>query len=153
MVRQRMPDSVIQRVVLGSCVGALIGGGVSFAKWMMSQKALEAEDLGVEVVHIRRDPHLMEILSRFKPLSTISEQSRLLYTSLVTQCELLYGMAGATGGAQIKANRLCSAINICAQQLSKQALKSTDLSSAPLTTDVEELEGIVNNFLHNMMLT
>lgn len=147
-----MSDALAPRMMMGAAVGATIGATCALVRWGMHQKAQQAQDLGVVVRHVRADPQLMEILSRFKPLAQVSPHAEQLYQTLISQCEELYALAGAKGGAQIRANRLCAATIACARTLSKQALRSTDLSVAPLFTDVEELEGILNNFLHNMLL-
>ena len=91
-------------------------------------------------------------MHRFHAISNTSPDAKRLYQSLVGQCDELWGMSNAKGGAQIVAHRVTTSIVACAKHLSKQALRSTDMRLAPATSDVEELEGHVNNFLHNLML-
>ena len=149
-----MPPSLTEQLGKGAIFGAMAGAGIGFAGYIIKQKQLAASDLGVEVEHLRTDPAFMEILSRFKPLSEINDESRSLYRKMVQHSEMLKSMQArqVKGGEQIKVNRVCVSITTTCKALSKQALKSRDLGIAPLPSDVEELEAIVNNILHNIMM-
>lgn len=135
-------------------VGSLVGAGIGSILFYLKRSQPAAEDLGeyagLTNLHNRSD--LLQILQRFRVLASVSAQANAMYTDLITDCNDLLAYEDARGRRQIEANRLCVKIINCARKLSKQAVRSNDLHLVPLTSDVEELEAIVNNFLHNIML-
>ena len=137
----------------GAATGAAVGVAIAGVKCAMEHKKVTQDDLCVRTHNLAHAPQVVEALHRFQKVSHSSPEATRLYEALVRQCDELWGMQGARGGAQIKAHRITVSIEACAKQLSRQALRSNDMHLAPATSDVEELQGHVNSFLHNIMLS
>ena len=140
------------KVLAGAAVGACAGAALAGAKAAMSRDPPRASQLGVATTHLSRHEAVVDVLLRFRAVASVSQEAHAYYTSLVAQCDRLFGMEGAKGGAQVQAHRLSADIGRTATRLSKQAVRSSDLHVAPLTSDCEDLEALVNNFMHNLML-
>lgn len=146
------------KIASGAAIGALIGGTGALVLGAMESRKASAGDLGVEAEYLQGDFQLCELVSRFKPLATDKELQHL-YKRIVTSADgLLKCYVDATtykskGSLQFKANRLSYATMQAATQLCKKSFASGNESAADLTREIPNLEGLLNNHLHNLMLT
>ena len=142
-------------VVNGALYGAGLGAALGFVGYVMNGKApIDPVQLGVEdVEHIRGDSKLVELLYRFKPLSEASREGRDLYEYLVRSCDAMYSYGPSPKGSDLfHINRAFLCAVTAATKLTKQALKSNDLRTAPLMDDVDEVRTLLEARLHNSLL-
>lgn len=148
-------------VVYGAMAGAAIGGLLTAAFGAMEDKKHASQNLGVDNIEfLLADSQLSELLSRFKPLSKHSAELLDLYNNMVTSCNELIkiyvnpGEHNSKGAMHFKANRLATraknnAISLCKLSFSKYK----DETSPELLREIDNLEGLCNNHLHNIMIS
>jgi len=141
-----------EQLLKGAVFGAAVGCGIGAMGYVIKRREIESQDLGVDVVHVRSNPKLMDVLSRLKEFRTASERASELYVWCVKGCEALAASAFATGGEQIKANRVSVAALSAAKALSREALRCPGVEAGRATQVCEELEQCLSDMVHNMML-
>jgi hypothetical protein len=137
-----------------------MGGVISSIIDAMQTKRAESEDIGVEgLEYLAADGQLNEMVSRFRPLSEHSAELRTMYIQLAQNCNDLIKcymnpQENKTKGAlQFKANRLAFSAKNSAIKLCKQAFaRYKDARSHELLREIDNLEGLCNNHLHNLMI-
>jgi len=142
-------------VLNGALYGAGIGAALGFVGHVMNGKApVDPIHLGVDnLEHICGDKKLVELLYRFKSLSEASREGRELYEYLVRSCDAMYSYGPSPKGSDLfHLNRAFLCAVTAATKLTKQALKSNDLRTAPLMDDVDEVRTLLEARLHNSLL-
>ena len=117
------------------------------------RRAAAARDIGVEVTYLRRDPYLLEMVGRFSPLS-LCDETRSVYESMARAADDLMCICEMGGrGAGVRANRAVCTVKSRAVTLCRLALsKHDDQTATELMGDVEALEALCINALHNLLL-
>ena len=149
------------KVVYGSLAGAVIGGVLTAAFGAMEDKRSASQNLGVDNVdYLLADAQLSELVSRFKILSTHSDELKGFYEVLVSSCNDLIKIYvnpdehRQKGAMQFKANRLATKAKSSAMSLCKLAFSKYKDENAPeLLREIDNLEGLCNNHLHNLMIS
>jgi Mg2+ and Co2+ transporter CorA len=143
---------MLGNVTRGVLIGAGAGAAIGVVGHMMNQKDDQSLDVGIPVRHLHTNAKMREVICRFKRLATQSAKAIELYTHMVRSCDAILALANSKGGDQFRANRANVGAVAAARALTRQALRTTELHMAPMAEDVEELEGMLNNILHNMLL-
>ena len=138
----------------GALVGAVAGSFFAGMSSMMRQRDADANDLGVRVLHLPADPLLMEVISRYKPLAQHSPDMHSTFQGVVVAADEMIRLCHDSGGANaIRANRSMALMISLAKKLCRDALSiHKDDSSGELMRDVEMLENLSQQHLHNTML-
>lgn len=146
-------------ITSGAFVGLLGGGVVGFAMSEMKKKEEEGNNVG-NVSNLQADSQLAELVSRFKPLAKHEPEMQTLYDSLVESCDkvlecyLLASESQSRGAIQFKANRHAYAAKQNANKLCKKAFSEyKDQLGPELQNEVSNIEALLNNHLHNMLIT
>jgi hypothetical protein len=148
-----MPDfDTIGRGALG---GAALGAVLAGVTALLYQNA---PDLDLEVpglLYVSADTLLAEALAQYKPLRGHSDAMRASYEAMVRHCDdvLRYCALKKSGAAQAKAHRAMNAAVDTARRLCHDALAvHQDDRGAELLRDVESMQSLCGNHLHNAML-
>jgi len=158
MTRPGYSDAMAAHAALsGAALGALIGAAWSSASYLLAARRAAAEQVLGEAPHLQRDLQLSELISRFRPLGAHSGELRLVYARLVDSCDRLLRCHDAPGARRgstpFKANRLAYQAKAAAVELCERAFAEYRDDSAPaMLREIENLEGLTNNHLHNIML-
>lgn len=149
---------MLKQVASGAAVGAAVGAFAGWAIGAMKSRRASAEEVGAYAEHLGKDLQVAELVSRFKTISDHSDETRQLYATLVTSADEMVRLCQtargeARGVASIRANRLAFASCASARKLCKIAFDEHKDENAPLlAAEVDNLEGHLNNYLHNLML-
>lgn len=144
---------MLPKVARGAAFGAAIGGALSAATYLIKAKTEENVNLGVDVVCLKSNPKMIELLSRFRAGASETQRGQQLYILMVKSCDDVLALSVSKAGAgQFKAHRASANAVAAARALTKVVLKSNDLRAGPASDDADELEGMLNNILHNMIL-
>ena len=144
----------------GAGVGAALGAAVAVANFFIKQQANQVADLKIEAPTLCGHRELSLLISKFTPLRDLSDRTRDLYDTMVTSCDYVLEaeQRKVTGAEQLAASRAALATVSGARALCREAAKLTQrgvkCAADPFEAmrDIETLEGLVNNHLHNIML-
>lgn len=144
------------KVLQGAGVGAILGGAVAGVAHVMQRHAQPA-DLQSEHVHaLRNDAELVGVLALFTPLRLASRECASLYDSMIANCELLLDaeQRKVRGAEQLRVTRAAAQVTAAAKALCREAAKtpSTSETAFECMREIEGLETLVGNHLHNVML-
>lgn len=146
-------------VLQGAGYGAAVGGAIVVAKMLLKGDGGDALELGVATKDLEnRDPALVRVLLRFRPLRDVSERSKQLYDILVASCDFVVDaeLRGARGAEQFKASRAGLQATSAAKALCREAAKPGPNSMSDAAFDahreIETVEAMLANHLHNLML-
>lgn len=147
-------------ILKGAGVGAILGGGVATASHYMRANAAAPVDLKVPARTLERNRELAQLVGKFTPLRDLSERTRNLYDTMVVSCNnvLSAEQSQVKGADQYKASRSALQTIASAKALCREAAKLTqrgvrcEADPFEVMRDIETLEGLVNNHLHNIML-
>lgn len=144
---------VIEDALRGALVGAAGGAMLCALSNAARRRTAAARDIGVEVTFLRKNPYLLDMVARFQPLAQCGE-TRPLYEAMARAADDLMCIC-ETGrrGAGVRANRAACAVKAKAVALCRLTLsKHDDERATELMGDVEALEGLCNDSLHNLLL-
>ena len=153
-----MMSNIFADTLRGAAMGSVIGGGLCFMSSMMKQRQSSAnetgKELGISCVWLKADPQLCEIVSRYKELVTDDSQTQQLYKTIVESCDALIKIVhdDVRPTRQIHANRALVAAKASAMSLCRIAASKGSERAHELRRDIEQLESLCNNHLHNIML-
>tara|TARA_B100000683_G_scaffold268918_1_gene304930 strand:+ start:1888 stop:2343 length:456 start_codon:yes stop_codon:yes gene_type:complete len=145
-----------KHVLVGAAYGAAAGAILSAGGYYMKTTRGAPVELGVSAPHVERDRELKGVLLNFAPLRKASQRTDTLYVTLVSACDLVVRaeLQKAKGAMQMKANRANAQAIATARMLCREAAKSPGCKDAAFLAmrEIESLEGILQNHLHNVML-
>jgi hypothetical protein len=147
-------------VLQGASIGAVLGGGIAAANYYMKKHKNAVIDLKVPARYLHNNRELSQLLGRFTPLRDLSNQTRNLYDQMIISCNhvLSAEQNKAKGGEQYKASRSALQTIASAKALCREAAKLTQRGAQceadpfEVMRDIETIESLVNNHLHNIML-
>lgn len=147
-------------IAQGAGIGAALGGGAAAASYFMKQRKPPPIDVPGPTQSLRHDPELLRLVSGFTPLRGLSAETRRLYDTMVASCNhvLRAEQKRAVGADQYMASRAALQASSSAKALCTEAAKLTRRGAKcavdpfEAMRDVETLDALVNNHLHNVML-
>ena len=148
----------LSKIFSGATIGALLGGTGAAILYAMESKKAAANNLGIDADYLQSDAQLSELISRFQQLGT-NKDLEFLYKKIVSsadgllKCYIDAPESKSKGALQFKANRLSYSTVQAAQQLCKKSFAQGNETAAELTREISNLEGMLNNHLHNMMIS
>ena len=148
-------------ILKGVGVGAVLGGSIATANHFIAKSKAPAIDLKVPACALLQNAELSAVINGFTPLRDLSERTRNLYDTMVISCNYVVNaeMEKVKGSEQFKASRAALQTIASAKALCREAAKMTQKGAKSETDpfeamrDIETLEGLVNNHLHNIMIT
>lgn len=147
----------LSKVVPGILIGGFLGGTGAAVLYAMESRKVSADNLGIEASFLQSDYQLSELISRYRCLAT-DKNLEHLYKKVVTsadgllKCYVEASESKTKGALEFKANRLSYATVQAANQLCKQSFARGNENAPELVRELQNLEGFLNNHLHNMML-
>ena len=151
--------SVPEDTIKGVIIGGIIGGTLSFFSSMMKVKQQTAnrldENMGFETNWLKADTELCEVVSRYREITGYGDESVQLYKNVVKNCdqlvELVYDDTRKTRA--IHANRCFVAAKTSATALCRFAIAKGSERAQELLRDIDLLNDLLNNHLHNIMVS
>ena len=149
--------SLVEDAVRGAIIGAAIGAGLCAASHTMKARQRAAEGLrvrGRECQWLRADPQLNELVARFEDIAIFGSESVALFDNIVEGCETLLRCVhdDTRSTRAIHANRALSSAIRAAKTLCRVAMAKGSDRAHELLRDVDQLEALGNNHMHNMMI-
>ena len=151
--------SIPEDTIKGVIVGGLIGGALSFFSSMMKIKEQTAnkldENMGFETLWLKADTELCEVVSRYREIAGYGEESFQLYVNVVKNCDQLVELVhnDSRKTRAIHANRCFVAAKTSATALCRLAISKGSDRAHELLRDIDLLNDLLNNHLHNIMVS